>query len=394
MSATSKGGRVGDDDLRAIARYYLARALYRTGEFSKALEVIAEADKWIASSQPIAGGLIKMVASWILFSNVGVEEAERALHAAKAMLWSRDYLEDANMVSLEGRFARQKGDFDAAIARAREAIGILDANSASEHANAVRCHVHLAFAQMLKARADGALSKLEERSALQVQILETLKEAEKICRQHDYPRVLDRVLYFRAMWLLMLGKDDAARVQAVKAHEAAEGCHDHVVMAHALIVQCQCARRCHDGNAARRLAREAQIVAEKTDNRRVKIRALIWRAFVESDPPTFNTTVAEELKDEAGCALRDSDGDYLRSEFEELAAHIANIRCQLGEEQLEFPRTVDDVLRVGKLDAVLDDIAQKIIRAVHRRIGTTQGTAVALDITRDRVKRKCPSLKQ
>jgi tetratricopeptide (TPR) repeat protein len=385
--------RAGDDDLRAIGRYYLARALSRMGKNDRALAVIDEADRHMQDKRSIAGGLIKMVSCWIRFSRDSVEEAEPELWAAKAVLWNRDYLEDANMVSLEGRFARQKGDFARAIERARRAIAILDAHGASEHANAVRCHVHLALALMLQARATGTLDDPDERQALEVQIHELLSSAKEICDRHNYPRVLDRVHYFRAVWLLMIGQDAAAAREAIVAHTVAESCHDHVLMAHALIVQCQCARHCHDPHAARHTALEAQVVASKTDNRRVKIRASICRAFVESDPPTENLKVAAEIFEKASGELRDSDRDYLRWECEELAAQIERSKCRARHEQLDFPRTVDDLLRVGNLDAVLDDVKKQTIAAVHARVGTTQGTAKALNTTRDRVRRICPWLK-
>jgi hypothetical protein len=145
---------------------------------------------------------------------------------------------------------------------------------------------------------------------------------------------------------------------------------------------------------AKRLAQEARIAAEKTDNRRVKTRTLIWDGFTESDPPLRNYTIAEQRKDEAGLLLREEDQDYLRWEFDQLGEQIAKGKHRDYNEELGLPRTVDDVLAVKSLHRVLDDIEVKIIYAVHRRFGNILRTAEVLGTTRQKIKRRCPDLKR
>jgi tetratricopeptide (TPR) repeat protein len=187
-----------------------------------------------------------MVAAWLLFSEVGVQEAEEALRSAKETLWNRDYLEDANILSLEGRFARQKGDFDAAVNKARQAIELFEDNKDGEHPNCARCYVHMAFAILLQAEARGLTIGSSELAISRQHAFETLKTAQAICLKRDYARVLDRVHYFRARWHLKFNNDPAALAEAKKAYEIAESAHDHILMAHALIAQCECARRRND----------------------------------------------------------------------------------------------------------------------------------------------------
>ena len=376
----------GDGELCVITRYYLARALYRTGDFDQALEVINQAETWAATTPPIANGLIKLVSAWLLF-NTCMTDAEHALKAAKAALWGRDYLEDANIMFLEGRFARQEGAFGVAIERARGAIDLLDKHGASEHANAARGYVHMAYAQMLAAQAGNELADAEGRDALHTQILDTLSDAESICRRHGYPRVLDRVHYFRACWYLTIGNEAAAGVQAGKAYEVASSVHDFVVMAHARIIQCQCARNRHDPVAARRFAQEAHTIAEQTGNRRVKIRALIWKAFVASDPPAYNNLIGEQLMNEATRSLRDSDRDYLRWEFERLATQIDEGKRRVRNEELQLPATLDEALRLGGIEAILDDVTRKVFKAAVQRAGSTSRAAELLDTTTGRMRR-------
>jgi hypothetical protein len=120
---------------------------------------------------------------------------------------------------------------------------------------------------------------------------------------------------------------------------------------------------------------------------------LICLGFTESDPPLHNITSAENLKNEAAKLLLESDQDYLRWEFDQLGTEIEKVKRRALNEDLGLPVTVDDVLTVGSLDRILDDVAERIIRAVHRRVGTTQGAADRLGTTRQRLKRNCPDLK-
>ncbi len=387
----------GDDDLAAMTQYYLARAHYKTGQAGKALELITEADRWLGTRRPTAGALCKMVEAWVAFNTLSVESAQQALRAAEDVLWGRgDYVEDANIVAMKGRIARQRGDFKSAFACAREGVRLFEENGAGDHPNCARCYVHMAYARMLQAQAEGLLATDDGRRAMQEEVLDLLRTAEKICQRPEHARVLDRVFYFRACWSLLIGNEDAARRHAKKAYETAESVHDHVVMAHALIVLCQCARNQHDCPEARRLVHEARIMADKTDNRRVKARVAIWSAFIESDPPACNIKAAETLMADASALLRESDRDYLRWEFDRLAAHVAQIKARERNDQLDLPATLDDVLMDEEkpLEAALTKVARTIVRATHRRVGSIQRTADLLVISRNRVKRLCPELKR
>ena len=258
----------GNDDLRAMARYYLARVLYRIGKIDEAKEVISEAERLIPNAAALPS--LQMVKIWILFNEESVDEAESTLRRVEQAIRGKDYIEDVNIVTLWGRFARQQGAFENAIAFARSAIKIFDDNGDAGHYLCARAMVHEAFAHLLRAQEKNLRSNAGELDPVRRRSFDCLDDAETLCGNHR--RVLERVHYFRACWYFYLGQIEKAKTSAIAAYVAAKPIADHVIMAHVLILQCKCARSKSDGPKARALALEAQEEAEKTDNRRVRAR--------------------------------------------------------------------------------------------------------------------------
>ena len=92
--------------------------------------------------------------------------------------------------------------------------------------------------------------------------------------------------------------------EAELAYDVAKQVDDQVIMAHSRILQCKCAREQHARDEATHFALEAYALAAHTDNRRVRTRALIWKAMTEADPPRQNYSAAEEHMEAARGALR------------------------------------------------------------------------------------------
>ena len=368
----------GYDDLQAMARYYLARALYRVGENSEAMKVISEAESLIPHNEAIP--VIRMVKIWILFNEESVEEAEGLLDQVEKAFTGRDYIEDANILSLRGRFARQKGQYKSAAEMARQAIKMFVDHKDHTHQNLARCYVHWSFALLLQAQDSSPDPKLLWRQAI-----EALDAAEVICNKGSHGRVLDRVHYFRACWYEHLGKLTEAKREAEKAFGFAQVVDYHVNKAHARNLQSKCARKENDHINARRWAIEAFNEANNTDNRRVRARTFIWKGLTEADHTRRNLTAATGQLEQAKGWMRNSDQDYLRREFNELDAYVTNpVRV---ENKIDLSWATVDYVQSKGLAEVLRQIKKKICEAVHERVGTVSGAANDLVIQRNTLKR-------
>ena len=76
--AKCKTDRISEANLRLIVLYYLARALYKNGDNSRALKTAREAKELVSpQSHGILLAKIEMVEAWILFIQGELKEAER-----------------------------------------------------------------------------------------------------------------------------------------------------------------------------------------------------------------------------------------------------------------------------------------------------------------------------
>jgi hypothetical protein len=217
---------------------------------------------------------------------------------------------------------------------------------------------------------------------LRIQAFESLDQAEAICKNSTHAQVLDRVYYFRACWHLQLTKYQLAKRDADSAFRVAQRVADHVIMAHVKLLLCKCKMLEHDNVEARRLAAEALDEANKTDNRRVRARALIWMGLVEAGR---NTTAAREYLEQSKAWIRASDQDYLRWEFESLEAS-ANKPIH-GESSIDLSWVTHDIILKEGVYVIVNRTTQTIWDSLLKRFGTISGTAKELRVGRSAVKR-------
>ena len=357
----------GHNDLQAMTRYYLSRSQYRVGRFAEALAATLEAEEVISSDGP-ALGLIKRVEAWIRFNEQSVEEAEKVLLKARELLWGTDYVEEGNILAMEGRFARQKGLFETAVEKVKKAIERFEDNDDVTHPNFARCHVHLAFGLLLRAQKERLKIEKGEADLYRTEAFESLRTAEVICREGGHERVLNRVHYFRARWLLAMKEFKKAAREAQEAYRISTDVSDPAIRAHAKITECECMREKNAPYDARELAEKAFKEVEGTDNRRAKARVLIWMGITESDHPIRNYSEAQKYYKEAHTKIRPSDQDYLLWELNKLKRQIDE---QSVEDLIILERlTVDQVLAglgTSKLDRSVDEIQQKSSRLSSKR---------------------------
>jgi hypothetical protein len=282
-----------------------------------------------------------MVKLWILFSRRGVADAQPILEEAERHLDGRTYVDQANIQLIKGRFARQLAEleFTTSIDHIREAILIFDRNDDDSHPIRARVYVHWAFCLLLQSQ----LRKGQSPSDLELNrqtAYDALNDAQTICGA-DHPKILDRVHYCRAAWELFLG-GKKFKQEADRAFKVAESISDRVIMSHVNILRCQYARNQNAPEDAQEWALGALRVADKTDNRRVGIRARIWCAMTQADHPLYNYDRARVYQAEAEKHLLSSDNDYLASEMEDLKKHLSEPKVK---NRIVFPDlTVEDVL--------------------------------------------------
>jgi tetratricopeptide (TPR) repeat protein len=371
------------EDLGVIARYYLSCALYKTAAFVEAREVILSVES-AALHSPAAFDFLMLKASLFL-SEEGGEESLAVLEQAARLLPSRDYVDTAGVMSFRARLARRKGDFEGAARIAREAIGIFETNNDYAHELLPALYEQQALALLLKAQDEGHSSS-DEFALLCDVALDSLTRAQKLCEHQNSIRPLGRIHYLKGRWYLYLDQLERARKEAHLALETARRTDDHIAGARVRILLCQCARAQHAPAEAAQLAMEAYAEAEKTNNRRLRVRALIWRAMTEADPPRSNYEAARKLADEATRLLRPTDRDYVRWEFSDLEAHLKAAR--LVDNHISLPvLTINDVLSDGGLDRTLDRLEAAIVEAVVKRTGSINRTAHYLRVGRSRLKK-------
>jgi tetratricopeptide (TPR) repeat protein len=381
----------GDEDLRIITRYYLARAFYKTGAFVEARQVILSVEP-AALHGPAAFDFLMLKAA-LFFAEESGEESLAVLEQAAHLLPSRDYVDTAGLMSFRARLARRRGDFDEASRIAREAIGILETNNGYAHPLLPALYEEQGLALLLKAQQEGLSPSHREFALVRDVAFESLMQAQKVCQQQNDRRSLGRIHYLKGRWYLYLDqleKDrtdhlEKARREAHVAFELAQHEEDHVARARIRILLCQCARARHAPAEAAQLALEAHLEAEKTNSRRLQARALIWMAMTEIDPPRCNFEAARKHRDEAIRLLRPSDRDYVRWELSDLESHLKT--AQVIDNQISLPViTVDDVLSAGGLDHTLRRLEAEIVKAVHRRTGSINRTAQYLRMGRSRLR--------
>jgi RNA polymerase sigma factor (sigma-70 family) len=309
-----------NQDLQTISRYYLARALYRSGDWSRAKAVILQAERSGSADAVLAR--LRMIYAWMLFNEGNTREAEAQLNQAEAFLSPSDYADRAHVLTMRGRLARRSGQYTVAVSELQRAIELLNAREKSENPRLMaKCHVQLAFVLLLQAESERLRPPDKALGMLQSAAFDALVRARSY---GDDPsdHISDQVHRLRGAWYLYLGDLSRALVEAEQSLASAHFSGDPVAVARALLLKCQCALRQHNALDAARLAVEACTAAEGTENRRLKARALIWMGMAELERPHEDHAAARECLRKAQMLVQSSDQDYLRQELDGLGTAI------------------------------------------------------------------------
>ena len=369
---------IGEPFLFALANYQLGRCKYKCGQVGEALSILTEARAVAPQPQNrTLTALIDIARAWIHFMCGRTEEAVKILRVAgKVVGQAGDYIEGCNILGFEARILRQQGKYWMALERYREAILLYEKRGNRRHVGYARSYAHMAFCLLLHC---GDLETGRDRAAaatvglLVKEAAACLEVAEKLARNHGYPRVGDRARLYHALLLHEFGRyldppapEGAAAAEARSAYQLAKNNHDIAIMVYALTVMSMMAPE-EDSAAALRDAQTAYQIAEKSDNRRAQIRARIWlaRAYLRDAIHDYDEAVrlAKAARELIRC-----DKDYLLQELEDL-------ECRLEAASRVPDRIVVDISRVaqlpprGGLPSVVGEVEEEIVKLFIPRLG-------------------------
>ncbi|HKP13014.1 MAG TPA: hypothetical protein VJZ91_12915, partial [Blastocatellia bacterium] len=265
-----------DRDMMIISRYYLGRTYWKQAQYGRSLPILSEAialHEGMDCTERL--GVIQMVQGWLLFQLGRIHDAKRLLGEARVNLAnSDDYVSNGDLLSCEGRVAKEDGDLDAALDLFWLAIREYQAYD-PRHDRVARTYVNMANVCHLK--ISGLKARTDSRREI-VSIVrdaqDYLNSAERIYDKNPVPnnRGMGKVCLARALLYGDVDRRDLAQTEAARALELGEATSDQILLGKATRILC---KNEENPSLALELAAEAISHAEKTDHVRMQVRAYI-----------------------------------------------------------------------------------------------------------------------
>ena len=375
---------IQDQELVAIANFWIARCQRKMGRYDTALRYVIKG-KEIAQQlhYPKMAAVGQVLESWLMFQEGKPEQASCILKESEAALRETDdYVTRGNIQSAYGRIARRQGRYDQAIQHFANSTEEYQKRN-PQHRNLARALANIAFvkrliavrlgkkidaevARRLKTNVRRAAShgpRLKERAHLErlrAEALAHLGEAEKIYAHHNDHRGLGTVHVDRGLLCLDSGELETAASEATTAYHLGEDKKDLILQARARILQStveiakfeeqieEKSDLSHRAQIALDFAREAVEFAKHTQNRRLQARAYIAQGFVLANDFFSDPHSAGDCCDRAAALLRPQGQDYI---WEDL---------QVLRRKLLKATSIDSVLRQWSQGIVGDKTFQQI----------------------------------
>jgi len=397
-----------DKEIIAIAYFWNARCHRKKGEYDVALKhAAAGRDLAMSLGFPKMAAVMRVLESWLHFQKGNAAEAQSILDQAEKDLRSTD--DDVtlgNIYSAHGRIIRRQGHYKQALQFFNRAIEHLRKRN-PQHRNLARSLANVAYVQRLIAgqirqrldseskRRRGKESSRAAASAkavparvdtkgdreqyeeLRKQAFANLDQAEKIYRYHDHHHGIGNVLENRGLLYLDTGELDLAAEQAAQCYEVGREQHDNIVMARARLLQCKVeqaqldeqieddTRSWEHVQAARDYAREAVEAAGRTQNLRLRARALIWRGLAACNPAINDVDDARQCLEQATALMKSAHDEDVWNELQVLKQKLTS-RGSIDQKLRAWSRGVTE----GKsFQALADEFAELVIPRVWEREG-------------------------
>jgi len=348
-----------DNELLAVASFWMGRCLRRLGRYDDALGFTVKArDLALGSGLDKVAAIMRINESWLMFQKGRMPEAARILDEVEATLGDTDdYVARGNIQSAYGRIARRQGRYERALEHFGAAIEYYGRRD-PDHPNLARSRVNIAWVKRLVAvqlqkRIDDESARrkaghshdaatrgrlLQERVELErirSEAFYELAEAERIYQRTDNHRGIGAVKINRGFLCLGSGEIDRAAACGAEAYELCAEKRDYIPMARARILQCMVenvlyeeqisdtadlhlhAQRAHD------FAKDAvEIASAHTQNRRLLARAYVWQGLTYANAFFNNAEAARRCCDQVTALLRPEGQEFLWDDLQELKARI------------------------------------------------------------------------
>jgi tetratricopeptide (TPR) repeat protein len=350
---------IQDQDLIAIANFWIGRCLRRRGRYHDALGYVVKAREAAIKSKHFATvAVIQELEGWILYQEGKLAEGAKTIRQAEdALLETDDYVARGNLNSVYGRISRRSGDYDEALRRFELAIEEYKKRD-EQHRNVARCLVNIAFVKRLVAlelsdKIDSEASRVRKRTgkkstevfdpqperlrvmALRKEALWNLSEAVAIYGRHHDHSGLGNVEVSCGYLHLDDGDFDLASSRAKAAYRRGEDEEGTVLKTRARILQSaieytkvveqivDSTNPRQSSRLASEYAQEAAELAKATQN-----RPLIAQAYVTLGLALLNdgdVEAARDCQNQVEHFLKAGPRDYISRQLHKLKNDISKV---------------------------------------------------------------------
>ena len=413
------GGELGDRDMLAVANFWKGRSYRKSGQYDQSLDsTILARELALELGHHRMAAVMRTLESWLYFQKAKPRDALRTLREAEVVLAeSDDFITLGNLFSAYGRIARRDGRLEQAVRHFKDSIAAYSKRD-PEHRNVARSLANMAHAERLIAaqlrekvdaeaarrRRSGGLQELKPqpvppdpfRERLQLVLADAashLDEAARIYRSHPNNRGLGTVHINYSHLLLDNGDLDRAANDAVLAYELGREKGDSIVMSRARILEAmienarfeeQIDEPSHHAQQALEFAREAVELSQKTQNRRLRARALVALGMTYANDFFNQMDNAQQSADEAASLLKPEGRDPLWQSLQKLKAQLSHVGAVDAKLRSWTLGIVDD----KTFQQVTEEFAQLVIPKVWEREGRkVSRVATRLSISPKKVRR-------
>lgn len=365
----SVSGEIRDQELVAIANFWIGRSLRNLGRYDDALGYTVRGKQLaLGLGYQQMAAVMQALESWLMFQRGKLAEAAHVLKEAEAALGaSDDYVLRGNIQSAYGRIARREGRYEEAVRRFGRAIEEYKQRD-PRHRNLARALVNMAFVKRLialrihekidreaarrhKAGVAGrALAGERARfEQLRQEAMSELEAAAEIYQLHPQHHGAGAVRLNYGYLHLDSGELDRAAAEASAAFQLGEEKKDQILMARARILECmvenarveeQIGDPQRHAQLAHDYARDALECARHTQNQRLLARAYIWEGLTLSNDFFADIDGARKCCESAERLLRSEGHDYVWEKLQTLKSRV---------------------LGAGSIDSVLQEWSQGLV---------------------------------
>lgn len=345
----------------ALAHFWKGRAHRKKGEYEASLKHIVKAREMAQSDRDeIFTSVIQIQESWLLFQKGQSREALQTLDRAESVLKATNHLIAlGNIESARGRIVRRSGEYAKALDHFSRAIEVYSRQDPN-HVNVARTLVNAAYVRRLLAlqlrkriddqartgrgksmppspRISDSESPLSQYQRLWKDAVDSLNRAREIYHLHANFDGIGKVLVNLGFLHLDRGDIDHASQEAVDAYEIGQRQNDHILMARARILS-TAIENAHveeqmggevdvavHANQARQYSDEALILAEATQNRRLRAGACIARGLTAANDFFQDWETARRYATDATGLIGPGENDHLVEDLTLLKSRIVQV---------------------------------------------------------------------